>query len=115
MDDTLYFFNHSEGEIDQLDDMGTIVSTSQIDYHQKEGWQNIVYSDKAQKKFYALRIDKGIQNLIALSFTDHEQEYSTEITQHAYPKKVIVLNGFAYYTYKPNFDANLNKLYRQRL
>ncbi len=115
MDDTLYFFNHSEGKIDQLDDRGTIVSTSQIDYHQKEGWQNMVYSDKAKKKFYALRIDKGIQNLIALSFNNDEQEYSTEITQHAYPKKVIVLDGYAYYTYKPNFDANLNKLYRQRL
>ena len=57
----------------------------------------------------------GAQNLIGLALTEDEQDFGVKITKHAYPEKVVVRNGFVYYAYKPNYDANLNKLYRQKL
>ncbi len=115
VDDTLYFFNHAEGRIDQMDELGNEISSRDIDYQFKKGWKKIVYSDKAKRKFYAVWMKNGAQNLIGIALTDDEQDFGSKITKHAYPKKVIVRNGFVYYAYKPNYDANLNKLYRQRL
>ncbi len=113
--DTLYFFNHSEGRLDQMDDNGNLISSIEINYHKKGGWSSQVYSDVSQKKFYAVWIEKGVQHLIGLALTENEQEQRSTITNHAYPKKVMVRNGYVYYTYKPSSEANLNKLYRQRL
>ncbi len=113
--DTLYFFNHSEGRLDQMDDSGNLISSIEINYHKKEGWSSQVYSDVSQKKFYAVWIENGVQHLIGLALTENEHEFGSTITNHAYPEKVMVRNGYVYYTYKPNFDANLNKLYRQKI
>lgn len=115
VNDTLYIFNHAEGRIDQMDDMGNLIDSRKIDYQFKKGWKNTVYSDKSRKKFYAVWMRNGAQNLIGLALTEDEQDYGVKITKHAYPEKVIVRNGFVYYAYKPNYDANLNKLYRQKL
>lgn len=115
VDDTLYFFNHAESRIDQMDDRGNLIYSQEIDHHTSEGWENKVHSDKGEKRFYAVKSINGVQHLTRLSLSEGEQEYTSKITKHAYPKKVIVRNGYAFYTYKPNFDANLNKLYRQKL
>ncbi|MCJ8291684.1 MAG: hypothetical protein HRT58_04835 [Crocinitomicaceae bacterium] len=115
VDDTLYIFNHAEGRIDQMDDKGNLIDSREIDYQFKKGWKNIVYSDKGRKKFYAVWMRNGAQNLIGLALTEDEQDFGVKITKHAYPEKVVVRNGFVYYAYKPNYDANLNKLYRQKL
>jgi hypothetical protein len=115
VDDTLYIFNHAEGRIDQLDEDGNLISSTRINYQFMKGWEEVIYSDKEMKKFYAVWMKNGVQHLIGLALTDEEQNFSAKITKHAYPEKVIVRNGYVYYAYKPNFDASLNKLYRQKL
>lgn len=115
VEDTLYFFNHAEGKIDQMDDDGNLIHSKEISYHQTSGWENKVYSDRGKKQFYAVWTENGVQHLLGLALTEDQQEFSSEITKHAYPKKVMIVNGYAYYTYKPNFDSNLNKLYKQKL
>ena len=115
VDDTLYIFNHFEGRLDQLDDKGNVTKTLHINHHKKKGWKRLVYSEMMERQFYAVWMKNGAQHLIGLAFADDEQNFSSKITKHAYPEKVIVRNGYAYYTYKPNMDANLNKLYQQKL
>jgi len=113
--DTLYVFDHLNGKAVVLNDDGDELQTIPISYHLKKKWDNKIYVDKADGAFYAVKLRKGVQQLIRLSFEEDGQNSSSEITKHAYPKKVMVRNGYAFYTYKPYFDANLNKLYRQRL
>ena len=115
VDDTLYIFNHYEARIDELDENGDLLTSLKINHHNKKGWRRLVYSDLTRKRFYAVWVKNGAQHLIGLALDEEEQNFSAKITKHAYPEKVIVRNGYAYYTYKPNVDANLNVLYRQKL
>lgn len=115
VDDTLYVFNHQEGKAEVMNDHGDTLNTIPINYHSRKNWDKKVYVDNVDKEFYAVLIRNGVQQLIRLSFEEDGQDSSSEITKHAYPKKVMIRDGYAYYTYKPNFDANLNKLYQQKL
>lgn len=115
VEDTLFVFNHYEGRMDQLDDRGNTHTSLKINHHRKRGWKKLIYSDLTRKRFYAVWMKNGAQHLIGLALNDEEQNFSAKITKHAYPEKVIIRNGYAYYTYKPNVDANLNVLYRQKL
>ncbi len=115
VDDSLYIFNHFEGRMDQLDMDGNVQKSLKINHHKKKGWDRRIYSDISKRQFYAVWVKNGAQHLIGLAMNKDEQNFGSKITKHAYPEKVIVRDGYAYYTYKPNFDANLNKLYRQKL
>lgn len=115
VDDSMYIFNHFEGRMDQLDMDGNVQKSLKINHHKKKGWDRRIYSDISKRQFYAVWVKNGAQHLIGLAMSEDEQNFGSKITKHAYPEKVIVRDGYAYYTYKPNFDANLNKLYRQKL
>lgn len=115
VEDSIYIFNHFESRMDQLDLEGDIQKSLRINHHRKKGWERLIYSDLTKRQFYAVWVKNGAQHLIGLAVSEEEQNFSTKITKHAYPEKVIVRDGYAFYTYKPNVDANLNKLYRQKL
>lgn len=115
VNDTIYIFNHAEGRIDELDDSGNVISSKRINYQFRKGWEAMIHSDKTSKKFYAVWMKNGVKHLTGLGLNEDEQDFSSQITEHAYPEKVIVRNGYVYYAYKPSHDANLNKFYRQKL
>lgn len=115
LEDTIYIFNHFDCKIDVLDQAGTHVRSIPITYHLRRNWDERIYVDRIRKEFYAVYMRNGVERLIRLGLSEDTQDSSAKITKHAYPEKVIVRNGVAYYTYKPNVDANLNKLYMQKL
>lgn len=113
--DTLYFFNHFEGRVDQMDASGKMLSSIQIDHQLNPGWGDQIYMDIADKQFYGLSIEDGIFKLTRISLNGEDDDFTATITEHAHPKKVLIRNGYVYYTFKSTIDANLNKLYRQKL
>lgn len=115
VNDTLYVFNHVSGAVDVMNEQGTILESNAVDYHRSKQWGKQVLLDKNRTNFYAVSEKNGIQHLNRLSSTDYSIVRTSAITKHAHPKKVIIHDGYAYYTYRPNYDANLNKLYRQKL
>ncbi|MFK7784089.1 MAG: hypothetical protein AB8B56_03175 [Crocinitomicaceae bacterium] len=115
LDDTIYVFNHYDCKIDVLDQTGTLMRSIPITYHLRRNWHEQIYVDRIRKEFYAVYMRNGVQRLIRLGLSEDSQDSSAKITKHAYPEKVVVRDGVAYYTYKPNVDANLNKLYMQKL
>ncbi|MFK7784090.1 MAG: hypothetical protein AB8B56_03180 [Crocinitomicaceae bacterium] len=115
LNDTIYIFNHYDCRLDILNQAGEIVRTVPITYHLKKYWDDEIHLDRVKKEFYAVYMLNGVQHLLRLGITEDSQDSISKITKHAYPEKVLVRNGYAYYTYKPNVDANLNKLYMQRL
>lgn len=115
IDDTLYVFNHRDARAEVLNQHGEIVRSVPIAYHLNKEWDQKVYADRTEKEFYAVKLRNGVQQLVRLALRDGEQQSISEITKHAYPKKVVVRGGYAYYTYKPSFESNLNTMYRQKL
>lgn len=115
LNDTIYVFNHYDCRLDVLNQAGEIVRTVPITYHLKKYWDDEIHLDRVKEEFYAVYMLNGVQHLLRLGITEDSQNSISKITKHAYPEKVVIRNGFAYYTYKPNVDANLNKLYMQRL
>lgn len=115
VNDTLTVFNHHSGRVDVLTESGQLQRSVPIDYHQRRNWKAKIYLDQRLGRFYSAHILHGITYLNRLAIKTFQPERTTAISKHPYPKKVIILNGFAYYTYRPNYDANLNRLYRQKL
>ena len=115
LDDSIYVFNHYECKMDVLNQTGDLVRSIPITYHLNREFNDRIYLDRVRKEFYAVYMKNGVQRLVRLGLTADSQNTSAKITKHAYPEKVIVRNRIAYYTYKSNVDANLNKLYMQKL
>lgn len=114
-DDTTYVFDHVNDKVALLCDTGRVIREVPIDYHLNKYWEDKVLLDDKHKRFYSMREKGGVQTFCMLSSTNFKVIRKVDITEHAYPKKVIIYNGFAYYLYKVNLDDNLNKLFRQRM
>lgn len=71
--------------------------------------------DKKQDRLYSVSQEKGVQVYELLCSDYFEVIRKTKITEHAYPKKAIIYNGYTYYLYKEFMEDNLNKLFRQRI
>ena len=113
--DTSYIFDHINGYAIQVADSGTILNKTSITYQNNEDWAKINHHDAQNNTFYTVYENKGTQHFYELSTENYELGKRTKITEHAYPKKLIVYDGYVYYTYKENYAANLNKLYRHKL
>lgn len=113
--DTTYIFDHLKSQLTLMTDTGAVLKSIPIDYHQSRSWNKKVHLDKGRGKFYSVNEKNGAQIFCHLNPETFDVDRSTKVYKHAYPKKIIVFNGFVYYTYKENFDDNLNKLFRQRI
>lgn len=112
--DTLFVFDHVNGLAVQLADSGTVLGTSIIDYHLFKNWQARNHLDTRKNQFYT-EYSALERNVSELSSNNYHLGKSTKLTEQPQPDKLVIFDGYAYFTYKPNFGANLNKLYRQRL
>lgn len=114
-EDTTYIFDHLNNECIQLNASNEILKRIPIEHHEHRNWHKRVQFDQIRHNFYSVEIKHGAEIMVRLDKSSLKPTQKTKITKHPYPRKVLIYNGFAYYTYKPNYDANLNKLYRQRL
>ncbi len=113
--DTLVLFDHLQGEVKVFDQSLQLVESHPIDYHQSVFWDKIVAFDPVKGRFYSGELELGTARYIRLKPVTYAQGRQSAISETRYPEKVIIHNGFAYYTYSPELDVSVNKLYRQRL
>jgi len=114
-DDTTYVFDHVNSRVVALSDTGAYLKDVPISYHKSKHWEERLLYDKKQKRFYALEMKGGVHTWMLLSSKSFKVIRRTNITEHAYPEKVIIYGGYAYYLYKKDLNDNLNKLFRQRV
>ncbi|NRA11076.1 MAG: hypothetical protein HRT57_03870 [Crocinitomicaceae bacterium] len=115
MDDTTFVFDHVNGEMVRLTMDREVLDKRPIGYHNEKHWKGEVQLDTKRNIFYTVEEKHGAQIFGRVSLESGEVDRKTKITKHAYPEKVIVYNGFAYYVYRQFVDDNLNKLFRQRI
>lgn len=113
--DTTYIFDHLKSKLTLMTDTGAVLKSIPIDYHQSKNWNKKVHLDANRGTFYSVEENNGVQVFCHLNAEMFGIEKSTKVDKHSYPKKVIVFNGFVYYTYKEHVNDNLNKLFRQRI
>ncbi|MFT5780305.1 MAG: hypothetical protein ACI837_003266, partial [Crocinitomicaceae bacterium] len=113
--DTTYIFDHLNGNVVEFSDAGSQLRLIPIDYHLDKDWAKVNHLDRERNEFYTVYERNGVQHFVKFEEEDFSVRKETKITKHAYPKKLVVHDGYVYYAHKPNYNANLNKLYRQRL
>jgi hypothetical protein len=112
---TMHIFDHINGYAVHLADSGSIISRKAIDYHKKNGWKEQNHLDPITKTFYSEYDVSGYQHLAALSPENYKEGTKKRVTNFAHSEKLIVYDGYVYYTNKESVDAHLNKLYRHKL
>ncbi len=112
--DTLFLFDHVNGLAVQLVDSGTVLDSEKIDYHLSNDWQTHNHLDTRKNQFYT-EYGAMERNVFQLSSENYDLGKATKLIEQPLPDKLVIFDGYAYYTYKANSGANLNKLYRQRL
>ncbi|MFT6244552.1 MAG: hypothetical protein ACJA0U_003497 [Salibacteraceae bacterium] len=109
--DTTYIFDNLNDLIVVMNDTGYIYRRLPL----KSNNSIEIELDKKQDRLYSVSQEKGVQVYGLLSSDNFEVIRKTKITKHAYPRKAIVYNGYAYYLYKEFMEDNFNKLFRQRI
>ena len=115
LNDTIYIFDHLNDKIILYNNKFQKISNFPISYHKNKKWKKEIYLDKEKGLFYSVNIVNGINIFNLLNLKENKIESKTSITKDIYPKKLKVYNGYIYYLYKENVDANLNKLYRVKI
>ena len=114
-DDTTFIFDHVNGEMVRLNRNREVLWKDSINYHNESRWKGEMQLDQKRDIFYSVEERHGAQIYGRLSTKSGNIIRKTKITRHAYPEKVIVYNGYAYYAYRQSFEDNLDKLFRQKL
>ena len=107
--DTTHIFDHTNGLAIHLSSFGNLITQKSIDYHLQTNWKERNHLDPIKSKFYTEYKINGYQYLAPLSSREYEDGVKMEISDFTHSEKLIVYNGFVYYTYKENVDAHLNK------
>jgi hypothetical protein len=113
--DTTFIFDHINGNVLEFSDSGNQLKSTPIDYHLNKNWAEINHFDPKRNEFYTVMERNGAQYFVKFAEDDFSSRKETKITEHSYPKKLVVYDGYVYYAHKPDYNSNLNKLYRQRL
>lgn len=113
--DTIYIFDHLNNISHIFDSSTNRIQSKNIHHHKLKNWDEQILMDPNQATFYSVSSTHGAKTLQKLNTLDLTIESNSKITEHAYPKKIIILDGYAYYTYREYVEDNLNKLFKQNL
>ncbi len=114
VEDTTYVFDHLTSKVVVMDTAGAVLALNPIEYHKARKWQKFITHDPARDHFYTSYGRSASKELARLS-EDFKVNRTTKIKEYQVIDKIMVYNGYAYYALRPNYEANLNKLYRQKL
>lgn len=109
--DSTYIFDNLNSVLVILNSLGKVQRSIPIQHLKSVRIQQ----DKKRNRFYAVHEENGAQIYTLLSPDNFNPLRKTKIGKHAYPKKMLIFNGYVYYLYKTSVDDHLNKLFRQRI
>ncbi|GEM_PF-2620624 len=113
--DTTLVFDHVNGQMVRITEERNIVSKVPISYQNEKKWKGEMHLDDSRGNIYSVEEKHGAQIFGLISMNKGKIIRRSKITRHAFPEKIIVYRGHAYYLYKEYFEDNLNKLFRQKL
>ncbi len=110
----LLLFNHPDSRIEYLSLEGNLIQSVAIDYHKAKDWEEIILHDDILDEYYIMILKANKATLHRLDVNTGKPLAPTTLF-HAFARKILVHNGYVYYTYlKPGSDDR-TMLYRQKL
>ena len=110
----LILFNHPESMIEFLTPEGKSIRSTYISHHEMDNWIPLILKDEIFDKYYVV-FEK--LNRLYLRYIDLNTGMLGPANEMFYPaiKKILVRNGFAYFTYRQPGSIERTMLFRQKL
>lgn len=115
MNDSIYIFDHFKEEVVVLNSAGDELERYMMDHQKPGNWLKHVIPDYGRSNFHSDYQKKGRKELRKLSNENYQLTAWAKSLECTPYSKMIVYNGFAYFTKKQSNEDNLNKFYRQKL
>jgi len=113
-DNHLILFNHPGSTIEYLSLEGDLIRSVDIDYHLMKNWEEMILRDDILDEYYITFIRSNRATLFRLDMNTGKPGASTTLF-YPFARKIMVHNGYVYYTYiEPGSDDRM-MLFRQKL
>lgn len=110
----LVLFNHPLSRIEFLSPEGKLERATNINYHNDNDWDEKILKDEITGNYYT---SYTRQNRCSIHLIDIEtgQLGSANILYYPFVKKVLIRNGYVYFTYRQPGSIERTMLFRQKL
>jgi len=110
----MIIFNHPESKIEFLNHYGQLKATCPIEYHHKKDWYALILKDEIRDDYYTVYLHANRASLHPLDIESGSMG-EANILFYPYVKKILVRNGYAYFTYRQPGSIDRTMLFRQKL
>jgi hypothetical protein len=110
----IIIFNHPNSQLEFLTPEGEIIKKVSIDYHQKNNWADLILKDEIREEYYALFLNSNRAYLHRINTNTGISE-EANILHYPFVKKILIRNGYAYFTYHQPGSMDRTMLFRQKL
>jgi hypothetical protein len=112
--DGLIIFNHPQSAIEFLDHYGKMQYSTEIQYHEAKDWDEQILKDEIRDEYYVVYSNKNRLSLHHIDINTGQLGFPN-ILHFQFVKKVLVRNGYAYFTYRTPGSIERTMLFRQKL
>jgi len=113
--ESIFICDHARDSLFTYSSSGHLLGKVQLTYHKKKSWDKSLIQDIISKQIYVVFMNDGIISLSLLDCQTGMIMSSKEVSDHIYPEKMKISNGYAYYLTKQSNDLGNSYLYRQKI
>ena len=112
--EVMLVFNHPKSQIEFLTPEGVLLKETPIKYHEKANWGELILKDDVTGKYYTHYVNS---NRASIKYVDINTGLCGEsnILHYPFVKKILIRNGYAYFTYRQPGSVDRTMLFRQKL
>jgi hypothetical protein len=83
-----------------------------INYHSRPDWANKLVLEDGSDRIFAVHSLNGIYSLSEINLETGELKAALTLTEHTYPERIKIRNGWVYYLHHDLQNAGFDKLFR---
>lgn len=91
-----------------------MIDSVDIDYQKNKSWERYILHDEIQGEYYCVFNNENRLTINKINLEDGSLG-SDNIMAYPYIKKILVRNGYAYFTYRQPGSIERTMLFRQKL
>jgi hypothetical protein len=98
LNDTIYYFNHLNSQIDIYSVDLNLIKSVKVEYHNNENWIHLIFTDDIKNKVYTIFTVGALYSLVEINMDDGSVKEVAKIKK-LFPQKIKVNNGHLYFLY----------------
>lgn len=113
--DTLYLFDHVNDYLMAYNGNKELIHKIPIKYHHQKNWDEKIIFNEELTHAYAVYTKDGIVFLKNINLLNGICTEEHKISEHIFPKKIKIKNGYVYYLWQGNSYSDKHNLFKQKL